>query len=199
MADLLRESALGQIIRLVTKRRFLKYPEEESDFEIPWKNIVADKDLDHERPSRLTPHGSLHMSRTTSLAGVATTQSTDELAPVTSRTRTRDQTAPYSVERYDIEKEEDLQREQSSIIVPQKTKDGVTLVDWYTTDDPANPQNWSSPKKAYVGFQIFIYTFVVYCGSAIYTSSEPGIMQKFHVSQSKASLGLSMYVIGYGK
>jgi DHA1 family multidrug resistance protein-like MFS transporter len=45
---------------------------------------------------------------------------------------------------------------------------------------------------------MFLYTFAVYCGSSIYTSSEPQIMQVFGVGQSKASLGLSIYVIGYG-
>lgn len=47
-------------------------------------------------------------------------------------------------------------------------------------------------------FQIFAYTFVVYCASAIYTPAEPQVMEKFGVGQAKASLGLSMYVIGYG-
>jgi DHA1 family multidrug resistance protein-like MFS transporter len=42
-----------------------------------------------------------------------------------------------------------------------------------------------------------MYTFAVYAGSAIYTSSEPGVMEKFGVGQSKASLGLSMYVINF--
>jgi MFS transporter, DHA1 family, multidrug resistance protein len=45
---------------------------------------------------------------------------------------------------------------------------------------------------------MFLYTFAVYCGSSIYTSSEPQIMKVFGVGQSKASLGLSIYVIGYG-
>ena len=45
---------------------------------------------------------------------------------------------------------------------------------------------------------MFLYTFAVYCGSSIYTSSEPQIMQVFNVGVSKASLGLSIYVIGYG-
>ena len=45
---------------------------------------------------------------------------------------------------------------------------------------------------------IFLYTFVVYCASAIYTPSEPGVMKRFGVGQSKASLVLSLYVLGYG-
>ena len=114
------------------------------------------------------------------------------------RTKTREQTAPYTEERFQIEREETLQSAKSKPIVPEKTADGITLVDWYRTDDPANPQNWSSAKKAFVGLQIFLYTFVVYCGSAIYVSSEGGVMERFNVGQSKASLGLSLYVIGYG-
>jgi DHA1 family multidrug resistance protein-like MFS transporter len=46
-------------------------------------------------------------------------------------------------------------------------------VDWYTTDDPANPMNWSTGKKAFVAGQIDLYTFAVYMASSIYTSSEP--------------------------
>jgi MFS transporter, DHA1 family, multidrug resistance protein len=43
----------------------------------------------------------------------------------------------------------------SSPIIPAHLKDGTILVDWYTTDDPENPQSWSSSKKAFVGFQIW--------------------------------------------
>jgi DHA1 family multidrug resistance protein-like MFS transporter len=61
-----------------------------------------------------------------------------------------------------------------------------------------NPQNWNSWKKAWVALIIFLYTFAVYMASAIYTSAEPMVMEKFGVGQAKASLGLSMYVLGYG-
>jgi DHA1 family multidrug resistance protein-like MFS transporter len=68
----------------------------------------------------------------------------------------------------------------------------------YTTDDPANPQNWSQKKKAFVAFQIDLYTFVVYAGSAIYVSSELQVMARFGVGEFKAALGLALYVLGYG-
>ena len=42
----------------------------------------------------------------------------------------------------------------------------------YTTDDPDNPQNWSSWKKIFVALQIDLYTFVVYGSSSIYVNSE---------------------------
>ena len=34
-------------------------------------------------------------------------------------------------------------------IVPAKLDDGTVLVDWYDTEDPANPQNWSLAKKLF--------------------------------------------------
>lgn len=43
-----------------------------------------------------------------------------------------------------------------------------------------------------------ILTFSVYIGSAIYTPSIPGIMEEFGVSYTKATLGLSLYVLAYG-
>ncbi len=36
--------------------------------------------------------------------------------------------------------------------------DGTVLVDWYSSDDPANPQNWSGKKKSFVATQIW-YAF----------------------------------------
>lgn len=91
-----------------------------------------------------------------------------------------------------------LSHEPSRPIVPQRTSDGTILVDWYTTDDGANPQNWSLSKKAFATLQICLYTLAVYMGSAIYTPSAEGVMKEFHVSTEAASLGLSLYVLAYG-
>ena len=44
---------------------------------------------------------------------------------------------------------------------------------------------------------ILIYG-TVYIGSAIFTTSEIGIMKRFGVSQTKATLGLTLYVLAYG-
>jgi DHA1 family multidrug resistance protein-like MFS transporter len=43
----------------------------------------------------------------------------------------------------------------SQPILPDKLDDGTILVDWYTTDDPENPQNWPLTKKLFVTFQIW--------------------------------------------
>lgn len=91
-----------------------------------------------------------------------------------------------------------LSKEPSRPILPERTADGTILVDWYATDDPENPQNWSQGKKAVTALQICLYTLAFYMGSAIYTPSEVPIIKIFGVSQEVASLGLSLYVLAYG-
>ncbi|OJD28894.1 benomyl methotrexate resistance protein [Diplodia corticola] len=106
-----------------------------------------------------------------------------------------------SITRADLEQQftnATLERGPTIKIAPTHLDDGTTLVDWYTTDDPDNPQNWSFGKKAFVATQIYAYTLAVYMGSAIYAPSEEGVMREFGVSINAAALGLSMYVLAYG-
>ena len=53
-------------------------------------------------------------------------------------------------------------------------------------------------KKIWVMFQVCLLTFSVYIGSAIYTSGIEVIMQEYHVSLVSATLGLTLFVAGYG-
>ncbi|KIW68985.1 hypothetical protein PV04_04892 [Phialophora macrospora] len=219
IADAIQDAPLGQVINWVSKGRYFAFPEQDPNFKIPWEQVTAtekEKEIEAATPSsRETSNATTPdaISRKPSnsyvnrediearpLSTIPTSHSSarGDFGVVTTRTRTREQTAPYSRERFEVEQEEAIERKQSSIIAPQRTSDGIILVDWYTTDDPANPQNWNSWKKVWVAFLIFLYTFAVYSASAIYTSAEPQVMAKFGVGQSKASLGLSMYVIGYG-
>jgi DHA1 family multidrug resistance protein-like MFS transporter len=89
-------------------------------------------------------------------------------------------------------------RQESRAIEPEKNSDGVVLVDWYATDDPENPQNWSASKKGIVVLQIYLYTLAVYLGSAIITPAEPYLIEQFGVTPTVASLVLALYVLGYG-
>jgi len=90
------------------------------------------------------------------------------------------------------------ERGPSRPVVPTRTDDGIVLVDWYTTDDPENPQNWKLGKKCYATFLICIYTLAVYMGSSIYAPAIEGVIDDFGVSVQVASLGLSLYVLAYG-
>ena len=195
MADTIRDAPVGQIIRWVTRNKYFQYPEEQAGFELPLSYVTA---LNiSEKPTSWTA------SRTTSdtpasLERVSTRTSQTENELVLTRTKSRSETQNFTEERLEIDQELALERTKSLPIAPTKTADGNILVDWYTTDDPANPQNWSNMKRGLIAFLICSYTFAVYTGSAIYTSSEEGVMRTFGVSPTDASLPLSLYVLAYG-
>lgn len=60
------------------------------------------------------------------------------------------------------------------------------------------PLNWSTFKKVFVTFEICFLTFAVYIGSAIYSAGLLDVTMVFGVSQVKATLGLTLFVAGYG-
>ncbi|KAK5938229.1 hypothetical protein PMZ80_009199 [Knufia obscura] len=214
--SVVRDAPFGQLVRLVTKNKYFKYQEELEGFEIPWqKAIKEEKERAIEQSSPLStpaddieksigdainapaagPHHDQHdLEALRQMATVRSIRTIDRA----NKTLTRESTKPWTRERFEAEQEEQAERAQSAIIVPVKTAEGITLVDWYSTTDEENPQNWSSGRKALVTAIIFFYTFVAYAASAIYTPSTEGVMHRFNVSLTAASLGLSLYVLGYG-
>lgn len=214
MADLLREAPFGQLVRLLTRNKLFQYPEEKSDFQCPHDYKTDDTpesnrtgsvnrdeeanatkqeiDLEDGRSPR-SPQSDVDLEK---LADSSSGTSDLERSPTLGLQRT--QTLPYTAERLSVEQHLAVERTKSRPIAPAKTADGIILADWYNTDDSANPQNWSQKKKFLVALQIDLYTFAVYCGSAIYVSSELGVMARFGVGPTKASLGLALYVLGYG-
>jgi len=113
-------------------------------------------------------------------------------------TLTRSSTRAYTAERFDVEQNLAAEKTKSVVMAPTKTADGVILVDWYTTDDPANPQNWAPSKKSWVLLQLCMYSLAVYGASSMYVSGEEGVMNQFHVGSTPAAIGLAIYVVGYG-
>jgi DHA1 family multidrug resistance protein-like MFS transporter len=130
----------------------------------------------------------------------STTADTDAEAAVPATTLPS-HSLPFSPERLEAERLEATlslhgTRSVPHVIAPTKTADGLILAEWYTTTDPANPQNWSRGKKTWTAFLICLYTFIVYAGSSIYVSSTLLVMERFGVGAFKASLGLALYVLG---
>ncbi|KAM0249851.1 hypothetical protein ACHAQJ_008889, partial [Trichoderma viride] len=225
MADLIREAAIGQVIRWVSKGRYLKYPEEREDFKLPepWMQLVNGVPITSQNTSSSDASTAAEGKETGGILRTPSNQSTrgdrpaspsrapklDEEQPAESSRRhstelvshehaQRSEWDDMTRRRHDEDEEHELEKIKSIPIVPQTTKDGAILVDWYFTDDPANPYNWSRNKRLAINVIICLYTFVVYTTSAIYTTSEGGVMQRFGVSELKATLGLSIYVLGYG-
>ncbi|KAL9575983.1 MAG: hypothetical protein Q9212_007497, partial [Teloschistes hypoglaucus] len=204
MADIIRDAPIGQIIRFVTRNRVLQYPEEKPDFVLPEgyntalnsSTTLPVKEKKETSPSPSPSPSPLERKKTTDT--VRSVNSREDVEAALTRTKSRQDTEAWTESRLEIERELSLERTKSMPIAPTKTADGNILVDWYTTDDPANPQNWSNAKRAFVALQICLYTFAVYSGSAIYTSSQLEVERVFHVGPTAASLPLALYVLAYG-
>lgn len=57
---------------------------------------------------------------------------------------------------------------------------------------------WSTRKKSFVTFEICLLTFSIYIGSAIYAPGIGDVSEKFGISPVAGTLGLTLFVIGYG-
>jgi MFS transporter, DHA1 family, multidrug resistance protein len=102
-------------------------------------------------------------------------------------------------ENFDLSKfrslQEDLGGQEQA---KSERSEGLIIIDWSSKDDADNPQNWSHFKRATVAFQINVYTFTVYMASAIYVPAIEDVMQLWNVNHTTSSLGLALYVLGYG-
>ncbi|RDW93400.1 MFS transporter [Aspergillus mulundensis] len=85
-----------------------------------------------------------------------------------------------------------------SLIARTRTGDGPLRIITWAPDDSENPQNWSVAKKMLVSSEIWLLTFSIYIGSAIYTPGIPGAAAHFGISTVAATLGLTVFVLGYG-
>ena len=213
MSALLRDAPVGQAIRWVTGNKYFQYPEEQSAFQIP---SSYQRDTKSVRSGSTTPAVATpaiekdleNLPGPDALTKAETAADRESLAALSDRTLSKIMTRPelsHVNTRADLEaaytnatRQETLRTQASRPIKPAVTSDGTILVDWYATDDAENPQNLSRGKKAVVVLQIYLYTLAVYMGSAIFTPSEPYIVEKMGVSPNVAALGLSMYVLGYG-
>ncbi|KIK66812.1 hypothetical protein GYMLUDRAFT_192782 [Collybiopsis luxurians FD-317 M1] len=168
VADIFRDSSVGQFIHFVSGGKLLPYQEEQPHFIVPKHFSIA--------PSRPTSD----ISDASTLCGEAEKLKSGAATPATV-----------------------LAREDTLIVDEQELNDKLeasdpNVVGWYGDDDQDNPKNWSPKKRAFVAFSISLMTFTMYIGSAIYTPSIPGIITDFNVSLPYATLGLTLYVLGYG-
>ncbi|KAK4495584.1 hypothetical protein PRZ48_012852 [Zasmidium cellare] len=180
MWDIIRDSTIGQLLRLVSTQGKLSYPEENADSRPHTAGHSPALPLDEEDAIDICPCGD-----------------------------------PYCVGDQSCEDKKDLEAEPCASVQQEPPRspirqpsppspclptvaDAINLVTWYNDRDEANPQNWSSVKKFFVAGLIYLYTFVAYTGVSIYVASVEGVMEKFHVNETVASLGLSLYILGCG-
>ncbi len=196
MADIIRDAPIGQLIRFITRNKVLQYPEEKPGFQLPesYNTALNSSPIKEKLPISESPSD----SDTSTINSTSSSDDLEAAAASLARTKSRESTQQWTDDRLQVERELSLERSKSVPLAPIKTEDGNILVDWYTTDDPENPQNWSNLKRGSIALIICLYTFAVYSGSAIYTSSTLEVMHVFNVGETAASLPLALYVLAYG-
>lgn len=178
---MVQDSVFGQLVRFATKGRVFGHEEHNEGFELPWKREGYEPNEESDKEKELEAEAGANPDQLPSIAPQPGEESAEAVTPSA-----------------DVEQQSPIEQQQSRILKPTKTPEGIILIDWYTSDDKVNPQNWSSKKKAMSALIINLYTFGVYSCSSIITPAHGEIMERFNVSYAEASLGLSMYVIGYG-
>lgn len=97
-----------------------------------------------------------------------------------------------------VETDIDLEKGSPQEEAETPTAHKYIIVDWYSDNDPENPQNWSALKKTFVICVTGLLTVSIYMGSSIYTPAVPVMMKDLNTTQAKAILPLTAFVLGYG-
>nr|POE47527.1 caffeine resistance protein 5 [Quercus suber] len=182
MAELIRDTAFGHICRLVTRNRVFKF-EEEKDAEL-WPRY-----LDAEKSGYLARHGQMekpedaedlsHLQRPTATDGDLQPRRTSDSNKLANDSDASSKT--------DVDEDARVNAVSGLPVDPEKGR-----------DTHLNPQNWSLGKKCFVTGQLCLLTTSVYIGSAIYSAGEMSVESTFGVAQVPATLGLCLFVAGYG-
>ncbi|KAJ7778241.1 major facilitator superfamily domain-containing protein, partial [Mycena metata] len=178
--DLIRDSTIGQIVNYLSSGRFLPYPEQRPDYVVPKRFLLPS--------SQRTQLDDEVASDAATLCGDMTKDGSKISSPPDTTIKRESTISTLAA---DLESKQKQVDEDTAVPDPY-------LIEWNGDSDPENPRNWSFRKRAFVAFEISLLTFSIYIGSAIYTSSIPGLMAEFNVSLTTATLGLTLYVLAYG-
>lgn len=218
VASLIRESAFGQFMRLISGKRIFKYPEEIDP--TPWiekygpEATAKDRQRPRSPPSDDDKNDEKDEDEKDDPEFKFTGPYAKDTAPAPYVPR-----GPESAQRQQRQYQSDASRHNSGSTSRtrvgsedesekgknSKSKNGdeeekgkdYTLVE-FDENDPENPMNWSHAKKFFVTFEICLLTFGVYIGSAIYSAGIQSVSMEFGVSEVAATLGLTLFVAGYG-
>ncbi|BGP46833.1 hypothetical protein JCM10450v2_002683 [Rhodotorula kratochvilovae] len=181
MLDIVRDSTFGQIVNYASRGRLLPYADQRDDYIVPpkylWRRSSATgAPLDSPFPRTVSEAPTL-------ISGAVTLVNEPGVCPEAKKTG----------DDLDLEK----QPQEAEPPAQPPSAHYPWLVD-FEENDPDRPLNWSPRKRLFIAGLISLLTFSVYIGSAIYTSSIPGIMEEFGASQVLATSGLTLFVAAYG-
>lgn len=191
MAELIRDTAFGHVLRFVSRGKLLQYEEERDP-------SLYTRFIDENKSGYLAHHGDTNPpedgTEPETLGGVRTRE--NEFALEKPANRSQDRRSSSEQTRVGDE-DANINHVSGVKVDPEKGRDRH-LVTWWGENDPENPQNWSVGKKSFVTFEICLLTTSVYIGSSIYSAGIQSVIATFGVSQVAATLGLCLFVAGYG-
>ncbi|KAI5369488.1 Putative major facilitator superfamily, MFS transporter superfamily [Septoria linicola] len=187
MTELIRDTAFGHLVRFVSRGKLLKYAEE-ADPSL-YKNYI-----DQKASGYLADHGDTNPREDgTEPDGLKSEKETNGQDP----TKTRSSSQGTGDTKVDSDDDTHVNQASGVKVDPEKGQD-KHVIGWWGDNDTENPQNWSLGKKCFVTFEICLLTTSVYIGSSIYSAGTQSVMMTFGVSQVAATLGLCLFVAGYG-
>lgn len=138
MTDYIRDAPLGQLIRFLSSNTHLQYPDEVAGF------VYSNKDLS----SPITENTSQRQSRDERELETKNNdlENQKQVGPFSPHTPGDDLALNLGLALADADRTLKM-----SSMPDQKT----ALVNWYSSEDSENPQNWTSRKKAWVTFLIW--------------------------------------------
>ena len=80
---------------------------------------------------------------------------------------------------------------------PQLPDSELYIVLYDGNDDPTHPYQWSSLRKIFVCAVSGISALSVTMGSSMYSQGQSQIMDKFHIGREVATLGTTLFVLGF--
>jgi DHA1 family multidrug resistance protein-like MFS transporter len=129
---------VGQVLYNISGRRIFSYPEEKDGFDLPEKYKVQ-----KDKPSRFGEEQEREEG-----GGERERRESDETAVGQSTSRSnedQDQSRNGKDQNQKDGKEKDGKEGKDGEKEGKDGKDDTIMVDWYSDDDPENPQNWYVP------------------------------------------------------
>jgi DHA1 family multidrug resistance protein-like MFS transporter len=97
----------------------------------------------------------------------------------------------------DIEKDAEMSQNRP-VGPPGPPETDPKVVTWTGPDDPENPQNWSKKTRWFYTMVLALMTWTVTFASSVFSTGTRPVMAEFGISEEVATLGTSLFVLGFG-
>lgn len=153
----------------------------------------SDKSMSDRRPSYDTlVDNSLKPNMPSDLTTVTSPTSSHH---VDSENEQRDWSAEATAN--DLEKDVEMDQHKP-IGPPAPPETDPTVVTWTGPDDTDNPQNWSRKTRWLYTMLLALMTWTVTFASSVFSTGTRPVMAEFSISEEVATLGTSLFVLGFG-